>query len=53
MLRGGITTTQSGLTTGSTYYVQADGTLSTTADSPSVVAGQALSATTLLIEGET
>jgi hypothetical protein len=53
MLRGGITTTQSGLTPGSTYYVQADGTLSTTADSPSVVAGQALSATTLLIEGET
>jgi len=53
MLRGGITTTQSGLTIGSTYYVQADGTLSTTADSPSVVAGQALSATTLLIEGET
>ena len=53
MLRGGITTTQSGLTIGSTYYVQADGTLSTTAGSPSVVAGQALSATTLLIEGET
>jgi hypothetical protein len=52
MLRGGITTTQSGLTIGSTYYVQADGTLSTTADSPSVVAGQAISATTLLIEGE-
>ncbi len=53
MLRGGITTTQSGLTTGSTYYVQADGTLSTTAGSPSVVAGQAISTTTLLISGET
>jgi hypothetical protein len=52
MLRGGITTTQSGLTPGSTYYVQGDGTLSTTADSPSVVAGQAISTTTLLIEGE-
>jgi len=52
MLRGGITTTQSGLTPGSTYYVQRDGTLSTTADSPSVVAGQAISTTTLLIEGE-
>jgi hypothetical protein len=52
MLRGGITTTQSGLTIGSTYYVQGDGTLSTTAGSPSVVAGQAISTTTLLIEGE-
>ena len=53
MLRGGITTTQSGLTIGSKYYVQTDGTLSTTAGDPSVIAGQALSATTLLIEGET
>jgi hypothetical protein len=51
MLRGGITTTQSGLTTGSKYYVQGDGTLSTTPDSPSVTAGKALSATTLLIGG--
>jgi hypothetical protein len=53
MLRGGITTTQSGLTIGSKYYVQTDGTLSTTPDSPSVVAGQSISATTLLIAGET
>jgi hypothetical protein len=51
MLRGGITTTQSGLTTGSKYYVQGDGTLSTTPDSPSVTAGKALSVTTLLIGG--
>jgi len=51
MLRGGITTTQSGLTTGSKYYIQGDGTLSTTPDSPSVTAGKALSATTLLIGG--
>jgi hypothetical protein len=53
MLRGGITTTQSGLTIGSKYYVQTDGTLSTTPDSPSVVAGESISATTLLIAGET
>jgi hypothetical protein len=51
MLRGGITTTQSGLTTGSKYYVQGDGTLSTTPDSPSVTAGKALASTTLLIGG--
>ncbi len=51
MLRGGITTTQSGLTTGSKYYVQGDGTLSTTPDSPSVTAGKALTSTTLLIGG--
>ena len=42
---------QSGLTTGSKHYVQADGTLSTTPDSPSVYAGIALSATKLLIKG--
>jgi hypothetical protein len=51
MLRGGITTTQSGLTIGSKYYVQTDGTLSTTPDSPSVTAGKALTSTTLLIGG--
>ena len=51
MLRGGITTTQSGLTIGSTYYVQTDGTLATTADTISVNAGKALSATTLLLKG--
>ena len=42
---------QSGLTTGSKYYVQTDGTLSTTAGDPSVYAGIALSATKLLIKG--
>jgi hypothetical protein len=51
MLRGGITTTQSSLTIGSTYYVQGDGTLSTTPGSPSVTAGKALTATALLIGG--
>jgi hypothetical protein len=51
MLQGGLSTNQSGLTVGSTYYVQEDGTLATTADSISVVAGKALSATSLLLKG--
>jgi hypothetical protein len=42
---------QSGLTVGSKHYIQNDGTLSTTAGSPSVYAGLALSATDLLIKG--
>jgi hypothetical protein len=46
-----IDDSQSGLTTGSTYYVQENGTLSTVAGTPSVKAGIALSATQLLIQG--
>ena len=48
---GAIDDAQSGLTPGSVYYLQSDasGTLSTTADTPSVIAGTALSATELLI----
>ena len=46
----GNTTTSSSLTPGSLYYVSATGALSTTADTPSVVAGRALSATSLLIQ---
>ena len=46
----GNTTTQSSLTPGQIYYVQNDGTLSTTADDPSVVAGRAISSTELLIQ---
>ena len=42
---GGINEAQSGLTIGSDYYVQNDGTLSTTASSVKV--GQAISATTI------
>ena len=42
---------QSGLTAGQLYYVQNDGTLSTTADSPSVIAGTAVSATKLIVKG--
>ena len=41
---------QSGLTPVSKYYVQEDGTLSTTADTPSVLGGTALSSTKILIK---
>ena len=41
---------QTGLTTASTYYVQNDGTLSTTAGTPSVLGGTALSSTKILIK---
>ena len=46
---GAVDDAQSGLTAGEAYYVQLDGTLSTTPDNPSVFAGTALSATELLI----
>ena len=46
----GNTSTQSSLTPGSLYYVQTDGTLGTTAATPSVVAGRAISSTKLLIQ---
>jgi len=46
----GNTTTQSSLTAGKKYYIQTDGTLSTTADTPSVEAGIALSSTKLLVK---
>tara|TARA_B100001142_G_scaffold160516_1_gene160770 strand:+ start:9185 stop:10876 length:1692 start_codon:yes stop_codon:yes gene_type:complete len=46
----GINTSQSGLTTGRTYYVQPNGTLSTSADTPLVVAGTSISDTDLLIK---
>jgi hypothetical protein len=41
---------QSSLTTASQYYVQNDGTLSTTAGTPSVLGGTALSSTKILIK---
>ena len=43
--------TQSGLTPSKKYYVQKDGTVGKAADDPSVVAGVALSSTTILIKG--
>ena len=42
---------QSGLTAGQTYYVQTDGTLSTTPDDPSVEAGTAISSTSIIVKG--
>ena len=50
-LIGSVDDAQSGLTPGQKYYVQGDGTLSTTADSPSVLAGKAISSTNLVIKG--
>ena len=52
MLQGGISTSQSELFTGSNYYVQQDGTLSTFADTPSVYAGKALSDSVLFLNNE-
>jgi uncharacterized delta-60 repeat protein len=49
-LAGSVDDAQSGLTPGSKYYVQGDGTLSTTADSPSVFAGTAVSTTKLVVK---
>ena len=48
---GGISSNQTSLTIGATYYIQVDGTLSTTADTPSVIAGKAVSATKLILKG--
>jgi|9_EtaG_2_1085328.scaffolds.fasta_scaffold16736_2 hypothetical protein len=46
---GGINQGQTGLTTGKTYYVQNNGTLSTSAGSPSVVAGNSISSTKIIV----
>ena len=50
-LTGAVDDAQSGLTPGQSYYVQNDGTLSETADSPSVFAGTALASTKLIVRG--
>jgi hypothetical protein len=42
---------QSGLTTAARYFVQTDGTLSTTAGAPEVYAGLAVSATKIIVKG--
>ena len=42
---------QTGLTAGQKYYVQADGSLGTTAADPSVEAGTAISSTEILVKG--
>ena len=49
--KGAINTEQSGLTAGQSYYVQNDGTITTTAGTPSVFAGTAVSATKLIVKG--
>ena len=46
---GGVNSGQSGLTTAKTYYVQGNGTLATTADTPSVVAGTSISSTKIKV----
>ena len=46
---GSVDDAQSSLTPGQLYYLQNNGTLGTSADSPSVVAGVAVAATKLLI----
>ena len=51
VLQGGISLNQTSLTIGTTYFVQADGTLGTSAGTPSVEAGRAISATSLLLKG--
>ena len=46
-----VLSASSSLTIGQTYFVQTDGTLSTSADSPSVTAGTAISSTDLIVKG--
>ncbi len=50
-VKGAINDRQSGLTAGRSYYVQTDGTLTTTAGDPSVFAGTAISATKMIVKG--
>jgi len=50
-LGGSVNDKQTSLTAGQTYYVQTDGTIGTTAASPSVTAGTAVSATEILVKG--
>jgi len=48
---GAVNTGQSSLTIGQQYFVQTDGTIGTTAATPSVIAGTAVSATDLIVKG--
>ncbi len=48
---GGVDDAQTGLTAGQPAYVQRDGTIGTSADTPSVVAGTAISATEIIVKG--
>jgi hypothetical protein len=48
---GSVDDAQSGLTVGKQYFVQNDGTLSTSPDTPSVFAGTAISSNKIIIKG--
>ena len=50
-LGGLVNDKQTSLTAGQTYFVQTDGTIGTSADSPSVTAGTAVSSTEILVKG--
>ena len=49
--KGAVDENQTGLTAGQSYYVQADGSITTTAGDPSVFAGTAVSSTKLIVKG--
>jgi hypothetical protein len=49
--KGTVDENQTSLTAGQTYFVQTNGTLGTSADDPSVVAGTAVTATKLIVKG--
>jgi hypothetical protein len=49
--KGAVDENQTSLTAGQTYFVQTTGTLGTSADDPSVVAGTAVAATKLIVKG--
>ena len=49
--KGAVDENQTSLTAGQTYFVQTTGTLGTSADDPSVVAGTAVTATKLIVKG--
>ena len=51
LIKGGVSTTQSSLTPGQTYFVQTDGTIATSAGTPSVTAGIAVTSTKLIVKG--
>ena len=50
-LVGAVNEDQSSLTAGQQYFVQTDGTLGLSADSPSVTAGTAVAATKIIVKG--
>ena len=50
-IEGSVDDAQSSLTVAKTHYVQKDGSLSTTADTPSVEAGTAISSTQIIVKG--